>query len=229
MDDRIEQAFRATALYRSLSAEDRGRLAEVSVVRAYDRGEPLFEEGEPSDYLHTILTGRAKVVKLLASGKEVILEIFGPGDPIGAVVAYEGRPYPASAFAVEPSTCLLVRRAPFFALLERHPSLARGFIMGLTQRIVELVKRIPEVASGRVETRIANLFLKLAEKMGVPRADGVFVPMPLSRQDLANLTSTTIETCIRVMSRWGKEGLVLTEKDGFVLVDLAALEKLAAA
>lgn len=228
MDDRIEQAFRATALYRSLSAEDRARLSEVSAVRAYDKGEALFDEGEPSDYLHTILTGRAKVVKLLASGKEVILEIFGPGDPIGAVVAYEGRPYPASAVAVESTTCLLVRRAPFFALLERHPSLARGFIMGLTQRIVELVKRIPEVASGRVETRTANLFLKLAEKMGVPRADGVFVPMPLSRQDLADLTGTTIETCIRVMSRWGKEGLVLTEKDGFVVVDRVALEKLAA-
>lgn len=227
MDDRIEQAFRATALYRSLSAEDRARLSEVSAVRAYERGESLFDEGEPSDYLHTILTGRAKVVKLLASGKEVILEIFGPGDPIGAVVAYEGRPYPASAVAVEPTTCLLVRRAPFFALLERHPSLARGFIMGLTQRIVELVKRIPEVASGRVETRIANLFLKLAEKMGVPHVDGVFVPMPLSRQDLADLTGTTIETCIRVMSRWGKEGLVLTEKDGFVVVDRVALEKLA--
>ncbi|MCL4819505.1 MAG: Crp/Fnr family transcriptional regulator [Vicinamibacteria bacterium] len=227
MDDRIEQAFRATALYRSLTPDDRARLAEVALVRNYDKGEALFDEGEPSEYLHTLVSGRAKVVKLLASGKEVILEIFGPGDPIGAVVAYEGRPYPASAVAVEPCTCLLVRRAPFFALLERHPSLVRSFIMGLTQRIVELTRRIPEVASGRVETRIANLFLKLAEKMGVARSDGLFVPMPLSRQDLADLTGTTIETCIRVMSRWGKEGVVVTEKDGFLLADRAALEKLA--
>jgi CRP/FNR family transcriptional regulator len=99
--------------------------------------------------------------------------------------------------------------------------------MGLTQRIVELTRRIPEVAAGRVETRFANLFLKLADKMGRPHADGTFIPMPLSRQDLADLTSTTIETCIRVMSRWGKEGVVRTEKDGFVLVDRATLEGLA--
>ena len=85
---------------------------------------------------------------MLASGKEVILEIFGPGDPVGAVVAYEGRPYPATAIAIEPTACLLVRRAAFFALLERHPTLVRSFILGLTHRIVELTRRIPEVAGG---------------------------------------------------------------------------------
>jgi CRP/FNR family transcriptional regulator len=223
----IEEAFRATALYRALAAEDRTRLAEVSVVRSYDKGETLFSEGDPSDFLYTILTGRAKVVKMIPSGKEVILEIFGPGDPVGAVVAYEGRPYPASAIALERSSCLLVRRAPFFALLERHPTLVRGFLLGLTQRIVELTRRIPEVAGGRVETRFAHLFLKLADKMGRPEREGTLVPMALSRQDLADLTGTTIETCIRIMSRWGKEGVVRTEKDGFVVLDRPALERLA--
>ena len=227
MGSPIEEAFRATALYRALAAEDRTRLAEVSVVRSYDKGETLFSEGDPSDFLYTILTGRAKVVKMIPSGKEVILEIFGPGDPVGAVVAYEGRPYPASAIALERSSCLLVRRAPFFALLERHPTLVRGFLLGLTQRIVELTRRIPEVAGGRVETRFAHLFLKLADKMGRPEREGTLVPMALSRQDLADLTGTTIETCIRIMSRWGKEGVVRTEKDGFVVLDRPALERLA--
>ena len=99
MDPGIDEAFRATVLYRTLSADDRARLAEVSVLRSYDKGAALFSEGDPSDFLYTIVTGRAKVVKLLPSGKEVILEIFGPGDPVGAVVAYEGRPYPATAVA----------------------------------------------------------------------------------------------------------------------------------
>jgi CRP/FNR family transcriptional regulator len=227
MDSRIDQAFRTTVLYRALSAEDRARLSEVSSLRSYDKGAAIFSEGDPSDFLYTILTGRAKVVKLLPSGKEVILEIFGPGDPIGAVVAYEGRPYPATAIAIEPATCLLVRRASFFALLERHPSLVRNFIVGLTHRIVELTRRIPEVAGGRVETRFAHLFLKLADRMGVPRANGTFIPMALSRQDLADLTGTTIETCIRIMSRWGKDGVVGTEKAGFVVLDRQALEHLA--
>jgi CRP/FNR family transcriptional regulator len=225
----IEEALRATALFRSLSSEDRARLADVAIVKSYEKGDTLFSEGDSSDFLYTILKGRVKVVKMIPSGKEVILEIFGPGDPVGAVVAYEGRPYPASGIALEPSSLLLVGRAPFFALLEGHPSLARGFMLGLTHRIVELTRRIPEVAGGRVETRFAHLFLKLADKMGRPTAEGTAIPMALSRQDLADLTGTTIETCIRLMSRWGKEGLVRTEKDGFLLLDRTAVEKLALA
>jgi CRP/FNR family transcriptional regulator len=122
-----------------------------------------------------------------------------------------------------------VRRAPFFALLERHPTLVRSFILGLTHRIVELTRRIPEVTGGRVETRFAHLFLKLADKMGTPGPEGTYIPMALSRQDLADLTSTSVETCIRIMSRWGKEAVVRTEKDGFVLLDRQMLESLAQA
>ncbi|HET7295159.1 MAG TPA: Crp/Fnr family transcriptional regulator [Vicinamibacteria bacterium] len=222
----IADALRAASLYRGLSEEDRQRLAEVSLVKSWEKGDAIFNEGDPSDFLLTLLAGRVKVVKLLPSGKEVILEIFGPGDPVGAVVAYEGRPYPATAIALEKTTCLLVRRAPFFALIEKHPSLVRGLLVAFTRRIVELAQRIPEVAGGRVETRFAHLFLKLAERLGRAQGDGTFIPMALSRQDLADLTGTTIETCIRVMSRWGKEGVVETEKDGFRLGDRAALERL---
>jgi CRP-like cAMP-binding protein len=222
----VAQALRTASLYRGLSEEDRQRLAEVSLVKSWEKGETIFGEGDPSDFLLTVLAGRVKIVKLQSSGKEVILEIFGPGDPLGTVVAYEGRPFPASAIALETTSCLLVRRGPFFGLLEKHPSLVRGLLSAFTRRIVELAQRIPEVAGARVETRFALLFLKLADRMGQPRGAGVFVPMALSRQELADLTGTTIETCIRLMSRWGKEGMIETEKDGFVLIERPALEAL---
>jgi CRP/FNR family transcriptional regulator, nitrogen oxide reductase regulator len=222
----LDELLRSSTLYRSLSPEDQRRLAQVSVAKCFQKGDVVFSEGDAPDHLVTIASGRVKVVKTMASGKEIILEIFGPGDPVGAVVAYEGRPYPASAVAIEESLCILVRRGELFALLERHPSFMRGLLTGMAQRIVELTRRIPEVAGGRVETRFAHLFLKLADRMGQQRPEGRFVPIPLSRQELADLTGTTPETSIRVMSRWGKEGIVSTERDGFVVRDRAALERL---
>jgi CRP/FNR family transcriptional regulator len=222
----VEDLLRSSTLYRNLSAEDQKRLAAVSLARSYEKGQTIFAEGDQPAYLFTIVSGRVKVVKMVPSGKEIILEIFGPGDPVGAVVAYEGKPYPASAVALEHTECILVRRTEFFALFEGHSSFVRGFLTGMAQRIVELVRRIPEVAGGRVETRFANLFLKLASRVGQPQNGGRFVPLHLSRRELADLTGTTIETSIRIMSRWGKEGIVSTEPDGFLVKDVAALERL---
>lgn len=214
-------------LYRRLAEEDRQRLADVSLVRSYAKGTTIFSEGDPSDFLYTVDAGRVKVTKLLADGKEVILEILGAGDPLGAVAVYEARPYPASAVALEDSVLILVRRGAFFALLESSPSLVRGLLNGLSFRLIELTRRIAEVTGSRVETRLARVLLMLADRMGRPQPRGVIIPLALSRQDLADLTGTTLETSIRVMSRWGKEGVVLTQKDGFVIPERAALERLA--
>ena len=224
----VGDAIRRTAMFKRLSESDRAHLAAVSNLKRYAKGDRVFGEGDPSDMFAVVVSGRVKIVKLTPAGKDVILEIFGTGDPFGAVAAYEGRPFPASAIALDDTVCLLTPRASFFALLEQHPSLVRGLLLGLTQRLVELTNRLTELTGGRVEARIARLFLKLADNTGRPAADGIAIPMALSRQELADLTGTTIETCIRIMSRWGKEELVRTEKDGFVLLDRAALEELAA-
>ena len=79
---------------------------------------------------YTIASGRVKIFKMLPSGKDLILEIFGKGDPLGAVAAYDGRPFPASAIALEDTACVMIRRAEFFRLLEQHPSLVRGLMQG---------------------------------------------------------------------------------------------------
>lgn len=221
---RLDEAFRASSIFRKVGPEDRQRLSSVARVGEYARGDTIFAEGDASDAFYTVTRGRVKVFKMLPSGKEVILEIFGVGDPLGAIAAYEGRPFPATAMAMEETTCLVLPRGAFFSLLEQHPSLVRGLLYGMTQRLVELTNRLAELSTGRVEARLARLFLKLAENSGRAERGGIFVPLALSRQELADMTGTTIETCIRIMSRWGKQEVLLTEKDGFLVRDRETLD-----
>lgn len=223
-----EDQLRQMTLFRRLSAADRGRIAAVGRIVVFERGAHIFSEGDAADAFLSIIEGRVKVFKSTPAGKEVILEIFGPGDPLATVAVYESMPFPASAIALEPTRCLRVPQREFFALLERHPALVRGLLSGLTIRLAELTRRLAEMTGARVEARFARLFLKLAHQIGRPDRGGVFVPMALSRQELADLTGTTIETAIRIMSRWQKEDVVHTEKDGFVILDRATLDDVAA-
>lgn len=223
-----EDLLRTTPIFSRLAVEDRRKIAEVATVREFARGESIFEQESPSDAFYAITAGRVKIFKMMPNGKDLILEVFGPGDPLGAVAAYLGRPFPASATAIEPTTCVLIPRADFFRLLEQHPSLVRGLLLGLTVRLVELTNRLAELTGGRIEPRFARLFVKLAHEMGRPERDGIFISLPLSRQELADMTGTTIETCIRIMSRWGKDNIVRTEKDGFVVIGHAELTQIAA-
>ena len=223
-----DDILRRIPLFRRMAPADRAHTAEVARLKAYPRGDLIFAEDDPNDAFMTIVEGRVKIFKSTPAGKEIILEIFGAGDPLGAVAVYEGAPFPASALALEDTTCLRIEQHDFYRLLEQHPALVRGLLSGLTIRLAELTRRLAELTGGRVETRLSRLLLKLAEQIGRADRGGVFVPMPLTRQELADLTGTTIETCIRIMSRWHKDEVVRTEKDGFVILDRAELESVAA-
>jgi CRP/FNR family transcriptional regulator len=218
-----DESLRKIPLFRRVTPDDRARIADVSHVTRYAQGELIFREGDPAETFLTIIEGRVKVFKATPAGKEIILEIFGAGDPLGAVAVYENADLPASAIALEPTACLAIAQRDFFALLAQHPALVRGLLSGLTLRLAELTRRLADM-TGRVEARFSRLFLKLADQIGKRERGGTFVAMPLTRQELADLTGTTIETAIRIMSRWQKDDVIRTEKDGFVIVNRTALE-----
>jgi CRP-like cAMP-binding protein len=223
----LAQPLAGVPMFHRVSAADRQHLAAASHLRRYARGETLFAEGDPSACFVVVLSGRVKISKTTPSGQERLLEILGPGDPLGAVAVYDGRPYPANAMALAETVCLLTPSNVFLHLLETHPSLVRGLLSGLTLRMVELTNRLAELTGGRLEPRFARLFLKLADEHGRADAEGIRIDLPLSRQELADLCGTTIETTIRILSRWGKEGVVRTEKPGFLIPDRKRLEELA--
>ena len=217
--------FNAIPILAPLTTEDRAALSPLCELRAFEKGETLFEEGQPAIFIHFLFVGRVKIVKA-AQARDLILEILGPGEPVGAVAVFEQRPFPASAIALEPSGTVSIPEREFFQLVERRPEITRRLLAGLTLRMMALNRRLADM-TGPVEYRTARLFATLADRAGRTRADGVFVPIHLSRQEIADLVGTTIETAIRVMSRWQKEGLVETERDGFLIRRIEALREIA--
>jgi CRP-like cAMP-binding protein len=227
MAERRSVPFGAIPVLASLKEEDREAVAPLCQMKGYDRGEVVFHEGEPAEWIHFIYIGRVKIVKA-AGARDVIIEILEAGEPIGAVAAFEGRPFPATAITLEPSGVLSIPSESFFRLLETKPMMTRRLLAGLTLRLIAVNKRLADM-TGSVEYRAASLFTTLAGRLGERREDGTFIPMALSRQEIADLVGTTIESAIRLMSRWHKEEVVVTEKDGFFIPDIDALRALAAA
>jgi CRP/FNR family transcriptional regulator len=215
-------------LFQALRPAERDALRPLVRIRNYEDGETIFREGDPGAMFHFVLGGRVKVHKAAADGRDLILEIFGPGDPVGAVAAYEERPFPATAVAMEASSMLSLPRQEFFAVIATNPMLARALLSGLTRRMIELTRRLAE-RSARVEYRVARVLLTLADRIGRVEGESWKVPVALSRQEIADMVGTTQETAIRIMSRWSKEGIVETTSDGFVIARRRALEEIPAA
>src|SRR5436190_217949 len=163
--------FNTIPIFTGLRKEDREALTPLCRLRAYDKNDTIFQEGDPADRIHFIVTGRVKIVKA-AGARDVIIEILGDGEPVGAVAVFERRPFPATAIALEPSSILSIPEREFFVLIETRPEITRHL--------------------------------------------------------LAGLTGTTLATAIRLMSRWQKDELVLTEKGGFLIPGTEALRNLAA-
>jgi CRP/FNR family transcriptional regulator len=224
--ERILSAVRTLPLFRGLSPEDQRRVAVLATLKDLKRGDYVWRAGDPAEYLTLIVRGRVKIVRH-ADGGDVILEIFGEGEPVGAIAVYNYIPYPASAVCLEPVTLLMMPRRDYFELLDRHPDFARAIIRELTKLVVALTRRIEEMRGQKVEVRIAQLFLTLAERMGRQSKHGVEIPIRLSRQEVADLVGTTMESAIRVLSRWGREGVLVTGEGRFVIPSRERLREVA--
>ena len=212
------------ALFRCLGPEETKALAPLCRLQVCERGETIFVEGARATEVSFVALGTVKIVKATPT-RNVILRIVGAGSPVGIVAAWEGRPYPGTAIAVEPSTIVHVPEREFFALTDRHPEILRQLLQMMMSRQVQLGQRVSEM-TGSVESRVAQALLDLVASAGRAEGARARLPLPLTRQEIADLAGTTVETAIRIMSRWGKEGVVLTGEDGFVVPDLDALRRL---
>jgi len=214
----------ALPMFRELPAAMRERVARIATLQSFAKGEAVWNAGEPADLLTTVVSGRVKIVRHADAG-DLILEIFGPGESPGAVAVYNQIPYPATCIALEPTVLLRLPRRDWVDLLERGPAFARAVILAMTRLNMALTRKLASMHGTRVPTRVASLFLSLGERMGRATAEGVEIPLALSRLEIAEMVGTTVETAIRVMSRWNREGVLLTHEDRFVIPDRERLKR----
>lgn len=224
--ERVLQAIRATPLFRGLSSEDQKRLAALAALRNYDRGDFLWRAGDPAEQLTIVVKGRVKIVTHGDTG-DTILELFEEGEPVGAIAVYNYIPYPASAVCMEPVVLLTLPRRDYFELLDRNPDFARAIIRELTKLVVAMARRLQELRGQKVDARIAQLFLTLAERLGKEVKGGIEIPIQLTRQEIADLVGTTVESSIRVLSRWGRERIVVSGENRFLIPSREKLREIA--
>src|SRR5262245_25149895 len=221
--ERVREALAALPMFSGLPAPLRERVAAMATLQEFPKGELLWNTGDPAESLTVIVSGRVKVVRH-AEAADVILEMFGPGDAVGAVAVYNEIPYPATAIAMEPTTLLKLPRRDWFDLLESDPRFARAVLLAMTRLNMALTRRLTSMHGTRVPARIASLFLSLADRLGHATPEGTEIALALSRQEIAECVGTTIESAIRVMSKWNREGLLLTGRDRFVIPDRERLK-----
>jgi CRP-like cAMP-binding protein len=214
------------SLFKGLSDAELKELEPYLTTAKVRKKDTIFSEGEPPEWFYLVLSGKVKITKLSHDGKEIILEVISPTDIFGGVAVIKGFPYPANAVAMEESEVLRISRRNLMRLVDRFPNVMYCIALQLGDRMKSSYDSLKNIALERVEARIAALLLKLAGKVGLPSKDGVVIDMRLTKQDIADMVGTTVETSIRTFSKFKKQGLVTETGGKFVIRDRDALSAL---
>jgi CRP/FNR family transcriptional regulator len=197
----------------------RDAVTTVARLVHFSPDEILFYEGDPPTAVYIVTAGQVKRVKHSEVGKDIILEVVGPDALLGEMAALSDQPQDASAQTLDEVTAWRVDVDDFRRLVARQPALAETVIATLSRRLREAQDEIRSLTVERVERRIARTLLKLAKTVGHREGRTFILDLPLTRQDIAEMTGTTVETAIRVMSKWRRAGIVDTINSHIVLLD----------
>ena len=212
----------ASPLCSSLSHEDIVKIASCARPKSFARDESLFNQGQPAKCLLLIRTGAVKITQISSSGNEVILWMYGRGNVLGVLSDPNGDCHPSSARAMEPTTALVWDCATLQNLINLCPRIRQNLSQVLMSRLQELEERFREVATEKVPRRLALALLRLSRHVGKKVHEGIEVS--LSREELAQMTGTTLFTISRILSQWSKEDFVASRRESVLLRDPQRLE-----
>src|SRR6185436_8350712 len=176
-------------------------------------------QGEDVHSFFVLLHGHVRASKTTPAGQQIVVRYVAPGETFGVATAIGLAQYPATATAVDDSVVLAWPSAAWPRLAARHPSLAANALQTVGSRLQETHARVIEMSTQQVERRVAHALLRLARQAGRKVEQGVEIDFPISRQDIAEMTGTTLHTVSRTLSAWESQGLIESGRQRVVLRD----------
>jgi CRP-like cAMP-binding protein len=202
------QLVRGARIFEGLDEATVNAVLEAARVRHVEPGSTIFSEGQPASAVFVVLGGSVKLVQLTEDGAAIVFRLLGHGDAFGTVSMLSDDPYPVSAFAVTTTSVLEWPADVMRHFLEQHPRLAINVLRSVSERLQALRVQYRQLATEKVGRRIARALLELADRSGTKVEDGVLLDLPLSREDVAQLTGTTVYTVSRTISQWETLGIL---------------------
>lgn len=201
-------------------------LSRAQTVRL-SKGDLAFRQDQRADRFFLLLHGRLRVTRLNGEGGQVVVRFIAPNDLFGVGMAIGAATYPGTATAVVDSLALVWPNSAWTDLVAAYPSVAVEALQSLGARLQDTQERVLDLSTLNVEQRIAGAVLSLAAQAGRETEDGTLIDFPLSRQDLAELTGTTLHTVSRTLSAWEAKGLVVSGRRRITVRDGPGLEVIA--
>ena len=182
-------------------------LAQARPLR-FPKDSVVFSQGDKAEEFFLLLNGRLRVTRLTPQGQQMVVRFVGPGDMFGVAMAINSKVYPGTATAVVDSLALVWPNSAWTGLVSRHPALALNTMGTLGARLQDSQTRILEMSTEQVEKRVAHAVLRLVNQAGRKTEAGILIDFPISRQDIAEMTGTTLHTVSRIFSAWEEKGLI---------------------
>ncbi|CAB3631494.1 Crp/Fnr family transcriptional regulator [Achromobacter marplatensis] len=195
-------------LFRPLADAQLNAALQDAAPCRLEAGAVAYAQGAPGAHFFVLLHGCLKVAQVTPEGEQIIVRYVNPGDMFGLACAMGQACYPATVLAVQESVCLAWPAAAWSTFTASHPQLAATALHTMGHRLQEAHQRIQELSNDDVEQRVARTILRLIDQSGLPTRDGVDIGFPITRQDIAEMTGTTLHTVSRLLSDWKQRGII---------------------
>lgn len=206
-------------LFHKLNEADTKWVVQACQRVEVENGAYIYYQGDPANRLHVLLSGRVRLSQLTIEGQQIILRHVSPGEAFAVLAVLSEVSYPTSAQAVEDSQIAYWEKETMQQLMLQYPRIALNALQILATQTREFQDRIRELTTERVEQRIARALLRLARQTSRKVPDGILIDVTLSRQELAEMTGTTIYTVSRILSQWEGRNLIKTGREKVTIVN----------